>query len=253
MDQPGSGSATRGSAAVNTSVDAARGRISASRPVRQGPAARSRRASRPASGCALWPAGVPPAAGAGRRDPRGAGAGRLSGLRRRVETRVQGTVIDPPLQTCGSRSRHLRWRNGSLTSARSDLRRCGKVLSWSRRMKPAGASAPSATGCGSSPRRRRRSTPFGECRIDRRYAAPGEFKLPVLAGERQSAQISAARLCTPGRSVDATNGAPNRPFGPPSSPARSAAAIAPGTAPTPSRCFAWRRPRTGAGDTCRQY
>ena len=65
----------------------------ASRSFRQGPAAGSRRPSRTAARCALWPAGAPPVSGAGRRDLGSAGPDDLSGLRRRGERDRRGVAV----------------------------------------------------------------------------------------------------------------------------------------------------------------
>ena len=67
--------------------------MSASRTFRQEAATGSRRPSRPAAWCALWPAGAPPVSGAGRRDHRGAGADELSGLRRRGRSDRRGVAV----------------------------------------------------------------------------------------------------------------------------------------------------------------
>ena len=62
-------------------------------PERQGPAARSRRASRPAAWGGVRPPRLPPAPDAGRRDPRGAGPGGVSGLRRRGRRDPRGVAV----------------------------------------------------------------------------------------------------------------------------------------------------------------
>ena len=62
--------------------DARRAGATASRALRQGPAARAERAPWPPARCTVRPAGLPPTLGAGRRDSQGASADGVSRLRR---------------------------------------------------------------------------------------------------------------------------------------------------------------------------
>ena len=160
----------------------------ASRAFRQETATGSRRPSRPAARCALWPAGAPPVSGAGRRDHCGAGADELSGLRRRGRSDRRGVAVSgrpPPGAPAGAPLRHrgrpllavsaaypgpprpadLRRVGGGPRTARSRRGRAGRRVAHPRRpaagqgrrpaadpLRPAGdAGGPreSAASCGS--------------------------------------------------------------------------------------------------------